>query len=382
MVRCQSHHGRQKLIWDRTIETNINTHGSTIKSKNNKYSKWTLGLGLLDWEAHTAAIRIMWLLNYCYASDPPWKEERDQWFSRSYLGRGAILSSLRSGDLTAHIRDAYGINDLKATPPPFWAQALFELRKHKLTPINTTREGARGQPLWSNPRFKPLSSTFYYQPAWEHLSGKILDNMVHDSKPYNNEELEAHLTPNNRVMWHRDQVTLTIEFANKSKEKYDTRKLYKSWRHITSTISKPLKKLLAKPEEITQNTIDATREGTPLVLITRSTKEWSIILNHQCLPATRNHKGVVFISPDASPIAPPLDLALPARWGKGYTGKAKSDTYPIPQEFTFDKELTIHDNFPIKALTRLVYKKTKENLPTQLTMRRPLPTHPQWIGLE
>jgi hypothetical protein len=179
------------------IDQAVSNPRRATKSKNNKYSKSTLGIGLLDWEAHTAAIRIMWLLNYCDALDPPWWQKiLDQWFSRTYLGRGAILSSLRSRDLTAHLLDADGINDLKSSFPLFWAQALCELRHHKLNPINTTREGACGQPLWFNPRFKLPSSTlhYHYQPAWEHLSGKILDTMVHNSKLYNNDELEAYLS--------------------------------------------------------------------------------------------------------------------------------------------------------------------------------------------
>jgi hypothetical protein len=60
------------------------------------------------------------------------------------------------------------------------------------------------------------------------------------------------------------RVTATIEFADKSTEKYDTKKIYKAWRRITSAISKSLEKLLAKPEETTQNTIDATEQGTHL----------------------------------------------------------------------------------------------------------------------
>jgi hypothetical protein len=48
---------------------------------------------------------------------------------------------------------------------------------------------------------------------------------------------------------------------------------------------------------------------------------------------------------------------------KGYTGKAKADTYPIPQEFTFDEEGTTLDNFTIKAFTRLVYKKNRRKPP-------------------
>jgi hypothetical protein len=47
--------------------------------------------------------------------------------------------------------------------------------------------------------------------------------------------------------WHRDQVTITIEFADESKEKYDTQKLFKAWKDATKAIAKPLKKLIAEP---------------------------------------------------------------------------------------------------------------------------------------
>jgi hypothetical protein len=93
-----------------------------------------------------------------------------------------------------------------------------------------TRDGACGQPLWYYPHFKSRPSTAIYQPAWEHLSGKTLtlDNTVLDSAPYTNSQLESYLTEDNGVEWHRDHQTITIEFAGKTKEKYDTTKLYKA----------------------------------------------------------------------------------------------------------------------------------------------------------
>jgi hypothetical protein len=146
--------------------------------------------------------RALWLLNYLDATDPPCKKVLDQWFSRTYLGRGAIFSSLQSQDLTAHLRDENGIDDLESSLLKFWVQALHELRLHELTPIGTTREGACGQPLWYNPHFEPPPSTAIYQLAWKHLSGTTLDNTVLDSAPYSNSQLESYLTEDNEVEWH------------------------------------------------------------------------------------------------------------------------------------------------------------------------------------
>jgi hypothetical protein len=42
------------------------------------------------------------------------------------------------------------------------------------------------------------------------------------------------------------------------------------------------------------------------------------------------------------------------------------DTFPIPQEFTFDKEGTTLDKYTIKTLTRLVYRKTKRKSPNAI----------------
>jgi hypothetical protein len=187
----------KELIWDRTIESDVTTLGSirtskscriddaisnprrALKGKDNIHKDWALGLGLLNWEAHTAAIRIEWLLNYLDATDPPWKKVLDQWFSRTYLGRGAIFCSLRPQDLTAHLRDANGINDLESSLPKFWVQALCDLRLHKLTPIGTTREGVCGQPLWYNPQFKPPPSTAIYHSSLESTSrDKLLTTQV------------------------------------------------------------------------------------------------------------------------------------------------------------------------------------------------------------
>jgi hypothetical protein len=86
----------------------------------------------------------------------------------------------------------------------------------------------------------PLFTT-NYQPAWERLSGKILDNTVHNSKPYTTDQLSKPTLPpttGSRGTEINLQVTITIGFADKSKEKYDTKKLYKAWKRITSAIAR------------------------------------------------------------------------------------------------------------------------------------------------
>jgi hypothetical protein len=108
------------LIWDRKIDFDPEKEGSTQESQSwikktfihlprrmNKTGEG-LGLGLLDWDAHCAAISVSWLLKYrdATAADAPWKWKRvlDLWLVNTILDRGAPFSSLNKHELTAHLK--------------------------------------------------------------------------------------------------------------------------------------------------------------------------------------------------------------------------------------------------------------------------------------
>jgi hypothetical protein len=104
------------------------------------------------------------------------------------------------------------------------------------------------------------------------------------------------------------------------------------------------------------------------VLTTRGEQtNFYIILNSQCFPATRNHKGQVFITlPDAGPVPLPPNLSRANAWGKGYTALSMEDSVPTPNEFAFDNDSTKLDQLTIKRLTQLIYQKTKRKAPNAI----------------
>jgi hypothetical protein len=120
-----------------------------------------LGLGLLNWKAHTAARRVGWILKYRNASEAPWKQVLDQWFARTYLKRGAIFSSLNIKTLTAPLLHESDEFDCPSSIPHFWRHALTDLRSLKITPLkNISRLGVASQPLRYNPYLRYLQA--YY----------------------------------------------------------------------------------------------------------------------------------------------------------------------------------------------------------------------------
>jgi hypothetical protein len=216
------------LIWDRHIDFDTSEIGSKHQSKpwmineaitlprkyNNKNNKnHFFGLGLLNWEAHTAALRVGWLLKYRNAAESPWKQVLDQWFARTYLKRGAIFSSLSTKSLTAHLLPEIDEGDCPSSIPPFWKQALLDIRSLKLTPLkNISRLGIASQPLWYNPYFKMPPHARQYQTAWEHLQACTLDHTHHQGRLYTQEELESYLSSDQGVEWQRDHTHIKITF--------------------------------------------------------------------------------------------------------------------------------------------------------------------------
>jgi hypothetical protein len=145
-----------KLIWDREIEFDPEEDVSTkdtirwIKQSSehlpcriNKKGEG-LGLGLLDWNSHCAAISVSWLLKYRDATDAPWKNVLDLWFSNTILDRGAAFSSLSFRELTAHLDPRKAKRGDKSSLSYFWKSALTALKDNlQLAPIeiNTSRWG-------------------------------------------------------------------------------------------------------------------------------------------------------------------------------------------------------------------------------------------------
>jgi hypothetical protein len=61
-------------------------------------------------------------------------------------------------------------------------------------------------------------------------------------------QLESYITAANGVEWHRDQVTITITFADDTTERYDTNSLFEAWEKITPKIPNATKLPLVSGE--------------------------------------------------------------------------------------------------------------------------------------
>jgi hypothetical protein len=156
------------LLWDRKIDFDPEEEGSSQESQSwirkssihlprriNKKGEG-LGLGLVDWDAHCAAISVSWLLKYRDATDAPWKRVLDLWFANTILDRGAPFSSLSKRELTAHLNPRNADQGEPSNLSSFWNTAIGTLKNDlTLTPIlkSTTRQGVEGFSVWHNPFF-------------------------------------------------------------------------------------------------------------------------------------------------------------------------------------------------------------------------------------
>jgi hypothetical protein len=171
-----------KLIWDREIEFDPEEDGSKKNTKRwikqssehfprriNKKGEG-LGLGLIDWDSHCAAISESWLPKYRDATDAPWKNVLDLWFSNTILDRGAVFSSLSARELTAHLDPKKAKRGDKSNLSYFWKSVLTALKDNlRLTPvkITTTRQGVEGYPLGHKPLFNMPPALAQYKTLWE-----------------------------------------------------------------------------------------------------------------------------------------------------------------------------------------------------------------------
>ena len=85
----------------------------------------TLGIGLMPMKEHIKALQAIWIIRYLTPSTADWKIALDQWFNRTPLGRGAVLSTISIHRLT----DSIGGNN---SLPNFWKAALTNFRNLKL----------------------------------------------------------------------------------------------------------------------------------------------------------------------------------------------------------------------------------------------------------
>ena len=110
-----------------------------------------LGIGALDWISHVKAIQVMWLVRYNDGSQGTYKLILDLWLARSYIGRGAVFSSLPRSELTKATCHNY------SHLPKFWRDAISALRtlpmQHNPPLACISADEAKALPFWYCPFF-------------------------------------------------------------------------------------------------------------------------------------------------------------------------------------------------------------------------------------
>jgi hypothetical protein len=165
-------------------------------------------------DSHCAAISVSWLLKYRDATEAPWKNVLDLWFSNTILHRGAAFSSLSVRELTAHLNPKKSKRGDKFNLSYSWKSALIALKDNlQLAPIeaSTSRQGVEGYPLWHNPLFNMPPELAQFKALREHFQINTLDN-ISDAKGtfFGRDTLYEYLTEDNGVTWHQDQDTITV----------------------------------------------------------------------------------------------------------------------------------------------------------------------------
>eukprot|EP00966_Prymnesium_polylepis_P034322 797224-Prymnesium_polylepis.1 len=124
----------QAFTWAKDLQLDPDEVGCSQKfrrwmSKGAQYGSrvTALGLGLLPWTKHCAALRARWIFRYLDATQGDYKHLLDQWFARHPEGRSLIFSKLPTKELTKSI--TYRPSAL----PSFWKQALADFRSLPIT---------------------------------------------------------------------------------------------------------------------------------------------------------------------------------------------------------------------------------------------------------
>jgi len=172
----------QALIWSKTFDFDadeVGTHG--------KYRRWMkdqaqygnrvrdLGLSVIDWKAHVLGIRSRWIFRYLDPTRGEYKLVLDQWFARFPEGRGAVLTTMNTNDLTKATTSG-----VRSGLPRFWKLALRDTRTLCLERMHPGQclnaQEAQAMPLWHNPLFH-ITSRLFIQNWREHLD----INLVRDT---------------------------------------------------------------------------------------------------------------------------------------------------------------------------------------------------------
>lgn len=150
----------QALIWAKIVQFDADEIGTdkqfrrSMKCQSQYLPRKLLGLGALDWKAHTAALQIRWMTRYLDASRGQWKQVLDYWFATRYAeGRGAVYTSIPVIKMISP-----PIEGNSSRLPKFWRAALRALRRLPVEHIteykDMSSEEARAFPLLTNPLFK------------------------------------------------------------------------------------------------------------------------------------------------------------------------------------------------------------------------------------
>jgi hypothetical protein len=113
-----------------------------------------LGLAVLHWPSHIAALQVRWLTRYLDPTRGTWKLVLDAWFADRFAeGRGAVFSTIS----IKHMTEAT-VEGAVSALPEFWKDALTALRGMHIELIKPYEDmppsEAKSIPLFTNPLFK------------------------------------------------------------------------------------------------------------------------------------------------------------------------------------------------------------------------------------
>ena len=185
----------QALIWGGETYFDPEKKGTELvrrrfMKKQSQYAnrKEDLGASVMKWTDHVKAIQAKWILNYLDATRGPWKDILDRWFAREAEDRGAVLTTIRPKDLCK------SAGCLESQLPGFWRAALNSIRELPLTPAQPSFsiDGARCQPVWSNPNFE-LKSQF--EQVWREKlqTVTIKDFITEDGTAWTRREINEYV---------------------------------------------------------------------------------------------------------------------------------------------------------------------------------------------
>jgi exonuclease III len=289
-----------------------------------------LGTGLIDWPSHIKAMQVKWLLKYLDASQSTWKLILDCWFSRTSLGRAAILSTIPVKTLSQSLRGNIAL-------PLFWRQALTALRELTLSRTQLSLEGASSQPIWDNPHIPPPQIPPLFRDRWESLQVTVQHNLYSNlecTQLYTNEENTLYIDTETSFHYFQNKKINNDKFLDSFSE------IHRHMRdHIT--IHGPAKKRLPPPKG----------GGEPGVIRITTDGEYVIFIEGTPFRGIQNSLGELAVGECLDFDHEVLDPSPPVRWGKGYKGPRR-EAFPLPEEYSLDGKDTPLDETSVRILTR------------------------------